>query len=127
MEKGTQRSTAELVRELEAEAPKFQDVALVLSATKAEDHAQVVFHSDGTAKQKLEKLNALFRRGHLPVALVGWTNIMGTFTLYSRLLEEFVSDPEAAEFLDRFTEGMKQYFAKLPGCNIVSDGEGWVN
>lgn len=126
-----QRSTLDLVRELEAEARKFREIALVVGF---EDHSEVIFDSDGTTQQKLEKLNALHRSGGVPIGFVGYTaDALGTLinrntlTLYTRALDEFLSDQFAADALQKIVVFLKENLEKLPGATIVSERGGWVN
>ena len=65
------RSTLDLIRELESEAAKFTALALIVGF---EEHSEYVWNADGTAEQKLQKLNEMIGRGGKPVGFVGYVH-----------------------------------------------------
>ena|SRR5713101_4308132 len=119
MEKETWRSTPELISELEAEASRFQEIALVIGFENVSP--ELIFNSDGSAQQKLEKLNAFHRRGGTPFGFIGYARVENTFTVYTRRLEEFVSEEWAADALHKLADLTKENLLKLPGFEVVCE------
>jgi hypothetical protein len=118
------RSTADLIRELDAEAPYFRLVCLVVGF---ENHTDFVF---GTDAQKLKKLNSLVQSGGEPVGLVGCDWGDGQFTVHTRPLAEFENEAWVEEFLGRCIEWVHKAMVALGAVTSGTRLErkmGWVN
>jgi hypothetical protein len=87
-----------MIDDLEKEEASFTSLFLVCGFAK---HTEQV---EGSATDKLDKLNDIVNRGGKPYAMIGYvTDDNGlSLNVYSRLLEEYQGDEEAMSSLRRF-------------------------
>ncbi|HWO40122.1 MAG TPA: hypothetical protein VNO32_66005 [Candidatus Acidoferrum sp.] len=118
------RSTADLIRELDAEEPYFRLVCLVVGF---DNHSEFVFAND---EQKLKKLNSLVQSGGEPVGLIGCDWGGGQFWVHTRSLVEFKNEAWVEEFLGRCVD---ELYEAIVALGTVESGTrlerrtGWVN
>jgi hypothetical protein len=113
----TERTTADLVTELEFERAKFFVVAL---AVGFENDSVFIFGDDA---DKLEKLNAAIKAGGEPVGFIGIVKDDEACTIYARTLAEYAGDQEVSLYLNQLCENVKT----LLQIEIAEKKEGWVN
>jgi hypothetical protein len=87
------RTTLDLIEELDAEAPKFTHVLLVVGF----EHT-TIFVMNGDAN-RLAVLNDAIEAGGNPTGLIGLKLHNGQATFYSRVLQEYAEEGWAIRYL----------------------------
>jgi hypothetical protein len=118
MSKNAQRWAADLIRELEANAGKFSFLRLAAINLRNMDNRsgsenESIGSRDGTADEKLRKLNALMEAGFLPIGFLGTVidanGPRPRIAVYESLLDHHAGGP-AAPWFREYLDGLAENF-----------------
>ena len=110
------RTTKDLIDELEAEAPKFTRVALVVGFERTTEFVWWAPPDDG---DPLQKLNALIEEGGECVGLIGFTLGGRHGQVYARALADYGGGEWVGKYLASLTERFAAEARRLPGVIAV--------
>jgi hypothetical protein len=107
------RTTLDLIRDLQAEAPKFTGIQLV-----------VAFESTCTfisadEQGALGSLNRAVQDGGEPIGFIGWIIERQSTEIFTKLLEEYRNDASAEAFLTRIASD-KAKAVERPGHGPIN-------
>ena len=107
------RTTASLIDELKAEAPKFDVLALAVGFEK---ETKFVFANDPDA---LKQLNEHVENGGYPMGYIGTVKTMkNRLEVRTRPLEEHAGDAFVPEYLHRLSENFAAQVEKMGGTTM---------
>jgi hypothetical protein len=103
------RSNIDLIVELEREASQFTVLALAIGF---DNHTEYVFAGD---KGNTEKLANFMEQGGEPIGLMGIQIREKTLTVQCRVLQEYIDEPWAKEYLESLEASFIQ-LVQRPGA-----------
>ena len=115
------RSAADIVSELDLEAPKFSGLVLAVCFV---ERAKLISAAD-THRQV--KLDAAMTGGGEAIGMIGYTFEKRRVRFYSRLLEEYATETWAADLLDSLMMKFMNSVSDSLGSNNPEGGVGWLN
>jgi hypothetical protein len=127
MRKPKKRTTLDLIHELDAEAKRFTTVLLAVGFEKT---STFIRSNDDNRHQAL---NDAISEGGTPVALIGLITVcnadrmVSKVTLYARLLQEYVEEDWAREYLERVVAAQGRALAAVQGATDYESKPGWMN